>query len=136
MSDYYNKKAHKYPRLAPTLSARDTALLVATVFWACGGHWWRDKKGYHARAYNRSTAILMPLKQALKGHFFRLPKKQGWAWHIDRKSVVQWLDKNLSMLFQEIPPDESPTCPHCGAEEGWAHDSECYLAERRGASSQ
>ena len=123
---YFSKFSHDFPLFNPLLSQSQTSLLVLATFHACGGTWFHDKKGWHARAYAGGPTALRPLL-ILKGSHIDRRGKKGYVWVVDRKAAVQWLDRSITSVFRPRP-QELPVCPHCGAEYGARHDQECYLA--------
>ena len=104
---------------------------MAALFWATGGRWWKDKKGYHARCGSLNKGALLVIQEALGGKvsFRPMRKAQGyWQWTAQRKSVVEWLDRNLGNLFlPALPVPDRSTCRHCGGQDGY-HEQECQEA--------
>jgi hypothetical protein len=123
---YFSKFSHDFPLLSPVLSEEQQRLMLIATFHACGGVWFHDKKGWHARAYAGGPTALLPLLVFKGSHIDRRGKK-GYVWVVDRKATVKWLDQALTSVFKPRP-QELPVCPHCGADSGAKHDPECYLS--------
>ena len=128
MEMYTKYRVADRPRPCSSLGGEQTALTVAVLFWACGGVWWRDKKGYHAQAASRNKIALLFIQQALKGRIVwrRVAKGQGyWQWLVERKAAVEWLDRQMTVLFlPALPEPDRSICRHCGQEDGY-HEQEC-----------
>ena len=107
MERYKKHSWRDRPRPGPGFKVRERGLMAVTLFWALGGVWWQDKKGYRARCWSPNKAALLVLQELLggAGKVSYRPLKGGrgyWQWNGWRKATVEWLDRNMTALF--LPP--------------------------------
>lgn len=110
------------------LPAQSRTVLVMGVLLASGGVVWRDKKGYHARAFNRNKVALEYVQRTLGGGkvVFNV-RARHWVWGVDRKSIVDWLYRQMTALFPPATQPDRLLCRHCGGQDGY-HEQECHAA--------
>ena len=131
LTNYWKRTWRDLPRMLPDVSKLSGGGLIPVILvWACCGAWWRDKKGYHARASSRNKAPLVIIQVALGGKLNFRPSWSGgyWQWTVTRKATVEWLDRQMTALFLPgLPEPDRSVCRHCGMEDGY-HDQECQDA--------
>ena len=130
MQQFLKYRAKDFPFVGE-LGKKDPvrAALILASFRASGGYWWRDKRGYHARASSTNKGVLLTLQEVLAGKISYVPvkgQKRGYSrWGVDKKEAVEWLDRYMRLLFLPAPgPQTRSVCRHCGGEDGY-HEQEC-----------
>lgn len=110
--------------LNPKVDQNTQGMLALALFWQCGGRTWKDQRGYHAVAVSKTGKALELIQGLLGGKVWYDPKRKYYRWRVEKKGAVEWLIRNMDLLFVTPPAPDHSTCRHCGQEEGY-HEQEC-----------